>query len=916
LDAVRRESLNLMETTPLQLTDVGRRPAPSDNAAIATRRLEPGTIVLLDGAARTLRHTVLEGHRFAVRPIAPGEEILSWGLPFGTATTRIAPGDYLVNESVLAALKVRAVNATLPATPNFADRLEPFQLHEPAFQAAPPVPRAPIPRTFVGYRRTGRRGTGTRNCIVILGTSSRTAAFARQLAVRLQPLGRLHPALDGIVAIGHTEGGGNTEPNNASEVLRVLAGFIVHPNVGAVLAVDEGSEPVNNTRLRVFMAHLDYPLADVPHEFLSLRDGVPAALAAGEAIVRRWLPGVSAARRTEEPLSGLRLALQCGGSDAFSGVSGNPLVGAVAHELIRHGGSANLCETDEAFGGEAHLLANVRDLATARSFLRTLDGFRERLRWHGETAESNPSGGNKLRGLYNISLKSLGAVQKKSPLTRLDTVIDYAEPMGEPGFYFMNSPGNDLEGIAGQIAAGCNAIMFVTGNGSITNFPFVPTIKVTTTTRRHQLLIHEMDINAGRYVDGEPMPDLAAESFELLCATAAGRRTLGERAGHSQVSLWRDWRQTDTSLLAALRARPAPDGRPLPLAASAVATANRAEKLSFRTWRLEESWATEPIGLILPTSMCSSQVARMAAARLTETRVGCANGIQRFVALPHTEGCGFGGESMQQLLQRTYRGYALHPNVAAAVFLEHGCEKVPNDVMRHELLTAGVAPERFGWVSVQLDGGIAKAMTKIEGWFTARFASLPPLAETNADLGRLCVGLLTATTVEAETAGALAALTRAVIALGGSVLVPEDDPLLRDPTFRAHTLGPEVPWHATLAYGQPLSGSGLHVVATETDHWVENLTGLGGCGVHVFLTFPGSKVQPKHPFIPVCHFGEGHEPTHSLEIDALLHGSTGEREKVLFRQLSAALDCPGQPSPSGIDLADFQLTRGLLGVSA
>ncbi len=487
-----------MSPVPLPLNAVGRLPAPGDNVAIALRRLDPGTVIQIDGLACTLTHTILEGHRFAVRPIATGAALLSWGLPFGVALTDIAPGDYVCNASILAALATRSIGARLPAAPNFADhKIESFRLDEASFQPAPPVSPAPAPRTFAGYRRPGRRGPGTRNTIVILGTTSRTAAYARQLATRLQPLARVHPSLDGIVAIAHTEGGGAGEPNNTNEVLRALAGFVVHPNVGAVLAVDYGVEPVTNARLRAFMEQHHYPLADVTHHFLTIHTGLAAALAEGEAIVRAWLPSVSAQRRTDQPLSGLRVALQCGGSDAFSGVSGNPLAGAVVHEVVRHGGSGNLCETDEAVGAEAYLLKNVRDLATARALLGKIESFRERLGWHGVTPESNPSGGNKFRGLYNISLKSLGAVHKKDPRTRIEAVIDYAQPMDAPGFYFMNSPGNDLEGIAGQVAAGCNLLIFVTGNGSITNFPFVPTLKITTTTRRHQLLIHEMDVNAG-----------------------------------------------------------------------------------------------------------------------------------------------------------------------------------------------------------------------------------------------------------------------------------------------------------------------------------------------------------------------------------------------------------------------------------
>jgi len=296
-----------------------------------------------------LAHTVLEGHRFAVRLIKAGEPLLSWGFPFGIAMTEIATADYVCNQSMLDALAVRRLDgAKLPAQPNFSDTLPAFVFDESAFRGGPAVERVERPGTFAGFRRPGGRGVGTRNFIVILGTTSRTASFARQLAAHLQPLARVHPSLDGIVAVAHTEGGGNSEPHNADEVLRALAGFVVHPNVGAVLAVDYGVEPVANARLRSFMEEHGYPLADVPHRFLTLSGPLAAGLAEGERVVRDWLPHVSAERRTNEPISRLQVALQCGGSDAFSGVSGNPLAGAVTHEIIRHGGAAVLTETDEA----------------------------------------------------------------------------------------------------------------------------------------------------------------------------------------------------------------------------------------------------------------------------------------------------------------------------------------------------------------------------------------------------------------------------------------------------------------------------------------------------------------------------------------------------------------------------------------
>lgn len=901
-------------SSPLSFPTVGRLPAPGDNVAIAIRRLEAGTLVELGGGARALTHTVLEGHRFAVRAIAAGEPLLSWGLPFGHALTAIAAGEYVCNQAMLEALAVRRLDLTLPDRPNFADHLVPFVLEEETFRPAPPVDLVTTPRTFAGYRRSGRRGVGTRNTIVILGTTSRTAGFARQLAARLQPLARVHPSLDGIVAVTHTEGGGPGEPNNGPEVLRALAGFLVHPNVGAVLAIDQGGEPINNARLHGFLCDHGYPLADVPHAFLSIGGGLAAGLANGEAIVRRWLPVVAAERRTAEPLRDLRVALQCGGSDAFNGVSGNPLAGAIVHEIVRHGGTGVLCETDELSGAESYLVRNVRDGATARALLGWIAAFRTRLSWHGVTAESNPSGGNRLRGLYNITLKSLGAVHKKDPRTRIDHVIDYAEPLPGPGFTFMNSPGNDLEGIAGQVGAGCNLFLFVTGNGSITNFPFVPTLKITTTTRRHELLQHEMDLNAGRYLDGESMETLAAEGVDLVIATASGQRTRGEDAGHSQTSLWRNWRQTDGSKLAEIRARPAPDGEPLVTRPREDASARILPETTLAVYALGDRFATERIGLVLPTSLCAAQIARLAATRMNEQPIGRADGIERFVALAHTEGCGFGGESMYGLLHRTYHGYATHPNVAAALLLEHGCEKIPNDVMRRQFEAAGLPLARFGWASVQLDGGIEKSITRVAAWFTSAAATLPAVARRQADLGALHLGLVSAGVPDAAPATTLAQVTAAVLSAGGTVLLPEGDPLLATREFFVPLVGTR-PWHATLAYGQAFTQPGLHVVATDTDHWEENLAGLGACGAHLFVGLVSDSSRQAHPMLPLIQVAANGAPLAREDIDVVLSGNPGSDAHAVLEIVAQTASHAYVPVANAGGFVDFQLSRGLLGVS-
>ena len=284
--------------------------------------------------------------------------------------------------------------------------------------------------------------------------------------------------------------------------------------------------------------------------------------------MRGWLAPVNAMTRSTEPASELKIALQCGGSDAFSGISGNPLAAWVAKEIMQYGGSANLAETDELIGAEAYILDRVRDLDTARKFVRFVERFKTWTGWHGQSAAGNPSGGNVYRGLYNIYLKSLGAAAKRHPDVRVDSVIDYGERMREPGYYFMDSPGNDLESIAGQIAAGCNMIFFVTGNGSITNFPFVPTIKIVTTSARYRLMPDEMDVNAGAYLDGTPLEELGRSTLRLTIEVASGRLSVGEKAGHSQVQFWRDWQQTSAVNVDTIRGEHAEFSRePLPIRA-------------------------------------------------------------------------------------------------------------------------------------------------------------------------------------------------------------------------------------------------------------------------------------------------------------------------------------------------------------
>ncbi len=867
----------------VQFEAVGRLPMLQDNVAIATRVLTVGTEIAFGEQKLTLDFTVLEGHRFAVQEIAKGAPLLSWGLPFGFATRPILPGQYVCNEAMIEALNGRFLDFPIPTTPNFRDHIQPYHLDFDQFLPGKQVEPYSTDRTFMGYPRDGGRGVGTRNMIVLLGTTSTTASFVQALAGRLQGETAVYSNIDGIVPIAHTEGSGYEQINNRDYLLRTLAGLMVHCNVTAVLAIDAPNDTIDNWELQTYLQQNNYPIGAVEHSFITVTGDWEADLQASEMIVQDWLPMADALRRQPASLAHLSIALQCGGSDAFSGVSGNPLASSVAKEVVRYGGRANFAETDELVGAEAYALQNVRNAETAQTFLQTIAQFKERLAWHGVTAEGNPSGGNRYRGLYNIALKSIGAAMKRHPDVCLDEIVDYGQQMTEPGFYFMNTPGNDLESIAGQVAGGSNLIIFVTGNGSITNFPFVPTIKVMNTSGRYEMLVDEMDINAGAYLDGQSMADLTAESLDYLIDIASGKASKGEAAGHSQISIWRNWQQTNAEQLPVLMGRGKGDGRSIPIELGEISK----QRLEIEQKRVR---------LILPTSLCSGQIARMAAEQLNRRPDGA-----NYVALVHTEGCGVALPSVHDLHRETMLGHALHPLVESCLFLEHGCEKTHNDYWRSVLAEHGCGWDDFGWVSIQLDGGIQGAFRKIRDHFTQ-----PVSERIKSDAP--AVGIWADEPVSEQMAVTLAKVVQSVVGNGGTAVILNCGGLWSSQTFR-QKLNLSENTQPSLAYGQISSEAGFHLMDSPTSHWSEMVTGLGATGVQMVLAVTEETMRTGHPFVLVGLVGSSQ--LHDLQLDSDSAEWTAQLLKLVQNVLA------GNKTTKSLQQhnINFQLTRGRLGVS-
>ena len=948
----------------VNFSDVGRLPLSGDNVAIATCDLPAGSVVARGDDRFTLSHTVLEGHRFVCAPIPTGGDLLSWELPFGVALVDLQPGDYVINEKMLVELRIRNLDFELPTEPNFKDAGAEYHLDEAGFTPGEQVELLENPGTFQGFDRGAARGSGTRNYIVVLGTTSLTGSFARELAARFKAQAEALPNIDGVVAVAHTEGGTEERPANFDIVMRTLAGFMTHSNVGAILAVDSGPGPIDNDVLKAFLETNDYPIADVPHAFFRHERSRAVDLDRAAEIIADWLSLVNAMERKDRPIAHLKLAMQCGGSDAFSGISGNPLSSEVAKLILRHGGSANLAETTELIGAENYVLNNVRDLETARAFLGQIERYEELARWHGQSAEGNPSGGNLLRGLYNITVKSIGAAMKKHPDVRLDRVVEYGEPMNEPGYFFMDSAGNDLESIAGQVACGCNVVHFITGNGSITNFPFVPTVKIVTTSGRYELLSNEMDIDAGRYLEGESMERLAREAFDYTIEIASGLQSVGEAAGHSQVQLWREWRQTDERGLEKVLDAPKPDGRPLPIPETAARGADiDLSAFQFPAWRDGGHIALERIGLIAPTSLCAGQIASGIAEKLNAAPMP--PGIDRFAALPHTEGCGTSRGYAEELFVRTMIGYLRHRAVARALLLEHGCEKTHNDEFRVNLKKLGVDQARFGWASIQNDGGIDAVTGRVVDWFRSENASGPGMAipergcvedqpqqpwrqpkpgscsgirgavvaaagsedgtqprsgapvHEDADLTELRLGIILQSPPSGENAKGIASAIAAIVHAGASVVIAENVVGENATGFTA-LFGDDVAEAGpTLSYGQAIEQPGLHVMETPTRNLLEIITGLGGTGVDAIVVLGADGDVPGNPMLPVipCSWENAAQANAIQGIALPPKSDAAAIAREFLIGLSANLEEWTSGTRPSLIAPDFQMTRGWLGIS-
>lgn len=480
-----------------------------DNVSVALMDLVPGDVI---GNGVVLRGgSVPAGHKVAFKTINAEEPVRKYGQIIGFASTAIEPGDHVHTHNLKMGNFSRDHAIGVDARP---------------VRMVPDEARA----SFQGIVRNNG-GVGTRNYIGVLSTVNCSASVARFITDSFtREIIAGFPNVDGVLSLTHGTGCGMIPEGEGLALLqRALAGYARNPNFAAILLLGLGCE-VNQTSSLI--ENMDLKQGSM-FQVLNIQKsgGTGETVRRGIAAINKMLAKADRVKRVSVKANHITLGLECGGSDAFSGISANPALGAAVDLLVSHGGTAILSETPEIYGAE-HLLTRK---AVSREVGEKLI---DRIRWwesytsrlSGEI-NNNPTPGNKAGGLTTILEKSLGA-SAKGGTTNLMEVYEYAEQVSVKGLVFMDTPGYDAASVTGMVAGGANMICFTTGRGSVCGYKPVPTIKLASNTEMYRSLIDDMDINCGSIVDGKAtIEEMGKEIFRLILETTSGKKTKSEVFG-------------------------------------------------------------------------------------------------------------------------------------------------------------------------------------------------------------------------------------------------------------------------------------------------------------------------------------------------------------------------------------------------
>ena len=465
---------------------------PADNVAVALTPIAAMEDVSVDGMVLTVVESVGAGHKVALNPIASGDSVIKYGHPIGRATTRISPGQTVHTHNLKTAL----------------DGLLEYTYTPQHIKLAPREPGM-----FRGFRRSGGK-VGIRNEVWIIPAVGCINVTAEILAKSARELLCDTDSIDGVYAYGHPYGCSQLGEDHEN-TRRAIAGLTAHPNAGAVLVLGLGCE--NNDVVGIKELLGDYDRERI--KFLVCQESEDE-IEDGLAMLRSLVDYASRSTREDVPMSELIVGLKCGGSDGFSGISANPLVGAFTDRLIAEGGSAILTEVPEMFGAETILMNRCRTPELFERTVSMINEFKDYYIANGQNVYENPSPGNKDGGISTLEDKSLGCVQKGGNADVTD-VLDYGNSVAKRGLNLLNGPGNDLVSVSGMTVSGAQLILFTTGRGTPFGAP-APTVKISSNTALYDKKRAWIDFDAGPLLSGTPMATLRDQLYEYVRALASG----------------------------------------------------------------------------------------------------------------------------------------------------------------------------------------------------------------------------------------------------------------------------------------------------------------------------------------------------------------------------------------------------------
>ena len=437
------------------------------------------------------------GHKYALRDIKAGENIIKYGNPIGHAIVDIAKGEHVHNHNIKT---------------NLSGNLE--YKYDPHFYNIEEEDKS---RTFMGYVRENG-DVGIRNDVWIVVTVGCVNKVAEQIAKETGALHFPHPF--GCSQLG----------DDQTTTQLILRGLVNHPNAGGVLVLGLGCE---NNNIDVFKK----VLGDVDGnrvKFLNAQDAEDD-VAEGIKLVRELQAYADTFKREPVPVSKLKIGLKCGGSDGYSGITANPLVGRLSDKVIAHGGSCVLTEVPEMFGAEHLLMARAENEEIFEKSVKLINDFKDYYTRHNQVIYENPSPGNKKGGISTLEEKSLGCIQKGG-LSKVVDVLDYGDVITKNGLSLLNGPGNDIVAITNLTAAGVHIILFTTGRGTPVGGP-VPTVKIATNHSLAQRKTNWIDFDASPTLEGNPLTN---ELFEYIIRVAEGEQTKNELHSYREISIFKD----------------------------------------------------------------------------------------------------------------------------------------------------------------------------------------------------------------------------------------------------------------------------------------------------------------------------------------------------------------------------------------